>query len=147
SGNGAAHAVANGKGTAPPVAHVRPTLAVPTAVPSNDAALDEIPPFEGSDAARATLDALLRAIVEKGASDLHLRVGEPPIVRQHGEMTRLTQHPPLTHDQLSAMMRSIMPERNRLQYAETSDADYAYELPGCARFRANAARDRNGAVA
>src|SRR5687767_14186531 len=45
------------------------------------------------------------------------------------------------------MIRSIMPERNRREYAETNDTDYAYELAGVARFRANAARDRNGPVA
>src|SRR5687767_11796127 len=44
------------------------------------------------------------------------------------------------------MIRSIMPERNRREYAETNDTDYAYELTGVARFRANAARDRNGPV-
>jgi twitching motility protein PilT len=86
-------------------------------------------------------------MVERNASDLHLRVGEPPILRLHGEMQRFADHAPITHDQLSTMVRSVMPERNRIQYAETNDTDYAYELNGCARFRANAARDRNGAVA
>ena len=85
-------------------------------------------------------------MVEQGASDLHLRVGEPPIVRHHGEMTRMAGHAPLTNDQLSDMIRSIMPERNRIEFAEANDSDYAYEIAGCARFRANAARDRNGAV-
>src|SRR6185369_16915711 len=51
---------------------------------SSDA--DAIAHFDGADRARAMLDALLRAMVEKGASDLHLRCGEPPILRLHGEM-------------------------------------------------------------
>ena len=114
---------------------------------SQNAALDTIHSFEGSSEARAALDSLLRTMVERGASDLHLRVGEPPIVRLHGEMQRFSDHAPISHDQLSAMIRSVMPERNRIQYAETNDTDYAYELNGCARFRANAARDRHGAVA
>ncbi len=45
------------------------------------------------------------------------------------------------------MILSVMPERNRREYAETNDTDYAYELPGVARFRCNGARDRNGPVA
>src|SRR5919198_328990 len=106
-----------------------------------------INPFEGSEQARAYLDQLLKQMVQKGASDLHLRVTEPPVLRHHGEMERQTEFPPLTDEQLFAMIRSIMPERNRREYAETNDTDYAYEVPGVARFRANAARDRNGPVA
>ena len=108
--------------------------------------LDIIQPFEGSEQARSRLDTLLRLMVEKGASDLHLRVTEPPILRHHGEMAR-QEGAALTDEQLFAMIRSIMPERNRREYQETNDTDYAYELSGVARFRANAARDRNGPVA
>ena len=107
---------------------------------------DTIANFDGSDRARAMLDALLRAMVEKGASDLHLRCGEPPILRLHGEMHRLDE-PPLEALWLDAMLRSIMPERNRREYAESNDTDYAYELEGIARFRANALKDRKGPAA
>ncbi len=48
---------------------------------------------------------------------------------------------------LGDMIRSIMPERNRLEFAENNDTDFAYEITGCARFRSNAARDRKGPVA
>ena len=113
---------------------------------SSRSELDLITPFEGSEQARKYLDSLLKVMVEKGASDLHLRVSEPPILRHHGEMAR-QEGPVMTDDQLFAMIRSIMPERNRREYAETNDTDYAYELTGIARFRANAARDRNGPVA
>ena len=107
---------------------------------------DAITHFDGSDRARAMLDALLRAMVEKGASDLHLRCGEPPILRLHGEMHRLDE-PLLEPLWLDAMLRSIMPERNRREYADTNDTDYAYELEGIARFRANALKDRRGPAA
>jgi twitching motility protein PilT len=130
---------------------VPPVTAVATAVPStpggSQAELDAINWFEGIEEARASLDKLLRTMVERGASDLHLRVTEPPILRHHGEMARQEGFEPLTDVQLSAMIRSIMPQRNRSEYFDTNDTDYAYELPGVARFRANAARDRNGAVA
>ena len=107
---------------------------------------DAIGSFDGSERARATLDVLLRTIVEKGASDLHLRCGEPPILRLHGEMQRLDQ-PALDPEALEQMLRSIMPERNRQEFTETNDTDYAYEIPGVARFRANALKDRNGPAA
>jgi len=133
----------------PSVATAMPVAAAPAASGngmSSKSDLDVIAPFEGSEPARTYLDSLLGMMVQKGASDLHLRVGEPPILRHHGEMAR--QEGPALHDeQLFAMIRSIMPERNRREYQETNDTDYAYELPGVARFRANAARDRNGPVA
>ncbi|HEX7979321.1 MAG TPA: type IV pilus twitching motility protein PilT [Gemmatimonadaceae bacterium] len=111
---------------------------------SSDA--DAIAHFDGADRARAMLDALLRAMVEKGASDLHLRCGEPPILRLHGEMHRLDE-PALEPLWLDAMLRSIMPERNRREYSDSNDTDYAYELEGVARFRANALKDRRGPAA
>src|SRR6476619_5487924 len=48
---------------------------------------------------------------------------------------------------LDAMLRSIMPERNRREYTHSNDTDYAYELEGIARFRANALKDRRGPAA
>ncbi len=93
--------------------------------------------------ARATMDRLLRALVTARGSDLHLRVGEPPVIRASGELERLSE-PPLDAGALDAMLLSVMPERDRAQYAATSDADYAYEIDGVARFRANALRDRHG---
>ncbi|MDQ6635072.1 MAG: PilT/PilU family type 4a pilus ATPase, partial [Gemmatimonadota bacterium] len=107
---------------------------------------DAIGDFEGSTRARATLDALLRTTVERKASDLHLRCGEPPIVRLHGEMMRI-EGAVLEPATLEAMIRSVMPERNRREYLDTNDTDYAYELAGVARFRANALKDRNGPAA
>ncbi len=107
---------------------------------------DVIGAFAGSDEAHAALDALLRTMVSRNASDLHLRCGEPPIVRLHGEMTRL-EGSALEPAELEAMIRSVMPERNRREYAESNDTDYAYELDGVARFRANALKDRKGPAA
>jgi len=107
---------------------------------------DAIGGFDGSERAKLALDELLRTIVEKGASDLHLRCGEPPIIRLHGEMKRLDQ-PALEPEMVEQMLRSIMPERNRNEFTESNDTDYAYEIAGVARFRANALKDRNGPAA
>lgn len=107
---------------------------------------DAIGGFDGSERAKLALDELLRTIVETGASDLHLRCGEPPIIRLHGEMKRLDQ-PALEPEMVEHMIRSIMPERNRNEFTDSSDTDYAYEIAGVARFRANALKDRNGPAA
>jgi twitching motility protein PilT len=97
--------------------------------------------------ARMAMDNLLRQLVEQGGSDLHLRCGEPPILRRHGEMVRLEDEPPLDDTTLLRMLHVIMPERNRTEYGETNDTDFAYEIQGLARFRANAFRERKGAGA
>ncbi|HJU64142.1 MAG TPA: type IV pilus twitching motility protein PilT [Gemmatimonadaceae bacterium] len=99
------------------------------------------------DAARAEIERLLRTLVEKGASDLHLRVGEPPILRTNGEIHRLEGIEVLTNERLEAMLRALMPDRNRAEFRELNDTDFAYEIEGCARFRCNALRDRKGAGA
>jgi twitching motility protein PilT len=109
--------------------------------------LDLIPWFEGMEASRAMLDGLMKKMIEKGASDLHLRVGEPAILRDGGAMRRMEGEPVLTDKMLFDMLQSIMPLRNRIEYKATNDTDFAYEIKGLARFRANAARDRNGAIA
>jgi twitching motility protein PilT len=97
--------------------------------------------------ARMAMDNLLRQLVEQGGSDLHLRCGEPPILRRHGEMVRLEDEPPLDDSTLVRMLHVIMPERNRSEFADTNDTDFAYEIAGLARFRANAFRERKGAGA
>ncbi|MEK9502676.1 type IV pilus twitching motility protein PilT [Gaopeijia maritima] len=93
--------------------------------------------------ARRALDDLLRAMVDAGASDLHLRVGEPPILRKDGSLERMDR-PALGADLLGAMHRSVMPDEDRVRFDRSGDADYAHEITGLARFRANAAMDRNG---
>jgi twitching motility protein PilT len=97
-------------------------------------------------AAEQRLGKLLRALVSSASSDLHLRVGEPPMFRTHGEIAR-QGGPALSVQELELLVLSIMPERNRGEWKETGDTDFAYEIAGVARYRVNAARDRKGPVA
>src|SRR6266550_931767 len=100
------------------------------------------------EAAEQKLGKLLRALVSSGSSDLHLRVGEPPLFRTHGEIKRQPGGgAALSVNDLELLVLSIMPERNRGEWKETGDTDFAYEISGLARFRVNAARDRKGPVA
>ena len=97
--------------------------------------------------ARSAIDLLLKALVSRGASDLHLRCGEPPIFRHDGEMARMEDREILMNTELEAMLDSIMPDRNKKEYVELNDTDWAYEIEGIARFRANAFRERKGSAA
>jgi len=100
----------------------------------------------GDDAGRTRVDGLLRKLAEGKASDLHLRVGQPPIYRRDG---RLEREPtaPLGSDEIQSMLDAVAPERDRIRHRDTGDADFAYEITGLARFRVNAAMDRGGPMA
>jgi twitching motility protein PilT len=96
--------------------------------------------------ARAAMDELFRLLVDAGASDLHLRSGEPPLLRHHGELVR-QDRPALTAERLETMLLSIMSPRELAEFREIGDTDWAYELAEVARFRCNAGRDRHGPIA
>jgi twitching motility protein PilT len=90
------------------------------------------------------IERMLRLMVARGASDLHLSTGVPPMVRLHGEMQVLEQRNPFTDEELSSLLSEIMPERNKEELARDNDTDFAHAIADVARFRANYFRDRNG---
>ncbi len=90
------------------------------------------------------LDDLLRRAVATGASDIHLKLGRPPMVRRDGAVTALEGTEPLTEEDLDAYVRGvtvIAPKRYD-QFYETGDLDIAYTGDGLPRFRVNAFRQR-----
>ena len=91
------------------------------------------------------IDALFHAMCQGGASDLHISVGMPPLVRKDGHMQPLDATiSPLTAAATEALLAAIMPEKNRHEFAKLHDTDFAYEIAGLARFRANVFMDRKG---
>ena len=116
------------------------------AVPA-PAAARSVQSVAAQDAGEERIQEMLRKLVSSGSSDLHLRVGEPPIIRKSGEMQRLPGYAPLTVEEMEALIYSIMPERNKKEYGTDNDTDFAYEILDLARFRANALRDRKGPAA
>ncbi|HUR94937.1 MAG TPA: type IV pilus twitching motility protein PilT [Gemmatimonadales bacterium] len=96
--------------------------------------------------ARAAIEELFRLLVDSGASDLHLRTGEPPLLRRHGELVR-QELPAVGGERMEAMLSSIMSPREIGEFRESGDTDWAYEIEGLARFRCNAGRDRHGPMA
>jgi twitching motility protein PilT len=84
----------------------------------------------------AKLDAFFKLMVDQGASDLHLVSGSQPILRVSGELQRV-RYAVLESDDLKKMLYEVAPEYKIKQFEETSDVDFAYEIPGLARYRAN----------
>jgi twitching motility protein PilT len=93
------------------------------------------------------IEDLLRILITKKASDLHLRAGSPPMLRASGEIEPIANQPVLSSDDIDAMLASVMLEHNRAEFKEINDSDFAHEIPGIARFRGNALRDRKGSGA
>ncbi|HET9423900.1 MAG TPA: PilT/PilU family type 4a pilus ATPase, partial [Gemmatimonadaceae bacterium] len=92
---------------------------------------------------RADVDDLLTMTIDRGASDLHLRCGEPPTLRRDGAIERVGDLV-LESGEIRTMIEATIPERNRAEFELHGDSDYAYELAGRARFRVNVFTDRRG---
>jgi twitching motility protein PilT len=92
----------------------------------------------------AWIDGLFKMMAEKKASDLHMTSEHVPMVRASGDMISLEGVPKLSRDQMLQILMEIAPERSRKQFEESWDADFAYALEGCGRFRCNYFTDRYG---
>jgi len=107
------------------------------------------PPPPGAQAGpRLALDDLLVHVLAVGGSDLHLTQGAPPTVRIRGEMQVIDGYPVLTAEQLQEALYGVMTERQRKVFEENLELDFAYAVPGHARFRVNVFQQREslGAV-
>ncbi|MDQ3132716.1 MAG: type IV pilus twitching motility protein PilT [Acidobacteriota bacterium] len=91
------------------------------------------------------MNDLFQKMAQAGASDLHLSVSAPPMIRKDGKMQILpSSETTLTAESLRELLTAIMPAKNQEEFAERSDSDFAYEIPNLARFRANIFMDRKG---
>jgi twitching motility protein PilT len=83
---------------------------------------------------------LLTAMVDAGASDLHLTSGAPPMMRQRGELRPLGDHKVLTPPVLQRSLYALLSQRQRERFENELELDFAYSVPGRARFRVNVYR-------
>ena len=127
-----------------PVSAPPPAAAVPPMAPAEPVEAPFVAaPSNASEAAK--MDALFMKMAEIGASDLHLSVSVPPMVRKDGRMKLLQEGDAvLTPEAMRELLTSIMPARNQEEFAARSDTDFAYEISGMARFRCNIFEDRKG---
>jgi twitching motility protein PilT len=89
------------------------------------------------------IDGLLRAAVSLDASDLHVPTGSPPLVRRFGELRQLA-HPAFAAADVEALVLEMLTPEQRAKLDAEWELDFAYEIPGLARFRSNAFRQRKG---
>jgi len=135
----------------PPVAVPPLAASVPAPVTPAPAAHHVSPASEPSNehpADKVVLDDLLVHMLEVGGSDLHLTADAPPTVRLRGEMVAVDDVETLKPAQLRDLLYGVMTERQRKTYEENLELDFAYAVPGRARFRVNVfqQRDSLGAV-
>jgi len=91
------------------------------------------------------MDDLFRQMAAAGASDLHLSVSMPPMVRKDGKMQPLAPgSEALTAESMKHLLGEIMPKKNVEEFEVRHDTDFAYEITGLARFRCNIFMDRKG---
>lgn len=84
----------------------------------------------------AKIDAFFNMLVENGGSDLHMVSGCQPMIRVSGELERI-DYPVLDNIDLRKMLYEVTPDDKVKIFEETGDLDFAYEVPGLARFRCN----------
>lgn len=85
---------------------------------------------------------LLKLAVERGASDLHLKVGSFPMMRVGGLLMPVSQEKKLDHEDVVAMSTSIMSTQQREKFKDSQEVDLAYSVPGLGRFRCNVFQQR-----
>jgi twitching motility protein PilT len=88
------------------------------------------------------IDELLKSMVNESASDLHLTVTSPPVFRIDGELIPQKDLPPMTAKDIELVLEQIATQDQRLVLDREWELDCTYTLPGLARFRVNALRQR-----
>lgn len=84
---------------------------------------------------------VLQTMVQQGGSDLHLKIGRPPTMRLNGELVPM-ELPALKPEDLRSIGEQIIPPKQRKEFDETKDADFAIGVPGIGRFRVNVYQQR-----
>jgi len=85
--------------------------------------------------------AILQQLVQRNASDLHLKVGRPPTLRLHGDLVPL-DHPALRPEDLKGLAEQLMTPRQVKEFTENKECDFAIGVPGIGRFRCNVYQQR-----
>ena len=88
------------------------------------------------------VDELLKLMVNKGASDLHLTVPSPPVLRIDGALVPQEDLPPLAAKDIELVLEEVANQEQRSVFDREWELDLAYPVPGLARFRVNALRQR-----
>jgi twitching motility protein PilT len=88
-----------------------------------------------------TMKEIMQAAVDQRASDIHLKTGNPPILRIDGALRRLDQYDLLSEDDITEYLKYIATEADIKKFEKVMELDSSYLFEGIARFRVNACRD------
>ena len=91
----------------------------------------------------ARLDSFLRLVVDQKASDLHFVAGSKPIIRHNGDLVQIPFRK-LSDKETKRFLYEVLTEEQRTSFEATGDLDFAYDLVGVGRFRANLFRTARG---
>jgi len=89
------------------------------------------------------IDRFLKLMNDRGASDFHLTVGRPPMLRASGSMESI-RYRTISETDFSEMMKPVTPPKVWEEYTQSNDVDFAYEIPNVARYRVNLFRQQRG---
>jgi twitching motility protein PilT len=90
-----------------------------------------------------SLNDLLMHVLDTGASDLHLTSGARPSIRLNGELKQMDDEPILTPPVIQRVLYAALTQKQREKFEENLELDFAYSVPGRARFRVNIYRQRD----
>jgi twitching motility protein PilT len=121
-------------------------IAGPTAVDTDGERPVHLASAEGRGGIVEEFNGWLSLLVERNGSDLHVKVGTPPKVRQSGALLPLDREP-LSHDEMEAIGTAIVPHERIERFEAAGEVDFAYSLPGVGRFRVNVFRQRGSVSA
>jgi twitching motility protein PilT len=130
--------------TAPPPQPAPPGAALHDYSPAPAPQVHAAPAHHGGLKRIEHIDELFRLLKDREGSDLHLSANTKPMIRIHGMMKKLEEYEVNAADHLKKILWDITPQRNRDEWERDHDSDFAYELPGVARFRCNIFADRHG---
>jgi twitching motility protein PilT len=88
------------------------------------------------------IEAALKTLVERGGSDLHVKVGVPPTIRLHGDLASLDGYPELSSEETEKAFHDIGEPRSLAEFEEAGEADFSYSISGVSRYRVNVFRQR-----
>jgi twitching motility protein PilT len=92
------------------------------------------------------LEELLQLVFDRGASDLHISMGLPPVIRVDGKLVR-TDYPPLTKEDTQRLIFSMLTNEQRRVLEQNWELDCSYGVSGLGRFRVNVYKDRGNYAA
>jgi twitching motility protein PilT len=98
---------------------------------------------EDSELEAGLLTELLIEVLERNASDLHLTAGARPTIRINGALEPLEDRPMMTPPTIQRMMYAVLTQKQREKFEEVLELDFAYAVPGKARFRVNLYKQRD----